>query len=161
MLDPLKNSEDGNIDWLEFAGLFFSNAHPMFSNFDVSIKGLSEQGVEIEALLGPYLSADHGVQFLHSGTLTLLLDTAFGIALFAHIKDLTPIATINLKTDYLSPAKPETKLICRASCFALDGNIARMQGEISNAASQTVLAKASAAFMIGSKGPSFAEFRNS
>ena len=110
----------------------------------------------MEASLGPDFKADKNSLFLHRGALTLLLDSAFGIALFAHIRELIPIATINLKTDYLTPAKSESKLICTASCFALDGNIARMQGDISDPVSQTVLAKASAAFMVGSKGPSFA-----
>ncbi len=156
MFEHTTDFQNGNIDWREFAGHFFSDAHPMFSQFNVNITDVSKQGVKMEASLGPDFKADKNSLFLHRGALTLLLDSAFGIALFAHIRELIPIATINLKTDYLTPAKSESKLICTASCFALDGNIARMQGDISDPVSQTVLAKASAAFMVGSKGPSFA-----
>jgi uncharacterized protein (TIGR00369 family) len=156
MLDHLTDAENGKIDWREFAGHYFGDAHPMFSQFNVKIIDVSDQEVKMEASLSRDLRAEHSEQFLHTGALSLLLDSAFGIALFAHIRELTPIATINLKTDYLSPAKSEAKLICTASCFARDGNVARMQGEVCSYASRTVLAKATAAFMIGTKGPSFA-----
>jgi uncharacterized protein (TIGR00369 family) len=155
MLDHSTDFENGNINWREFAGHYFGDAHPMFSQFDVNIKDVSKQGVKLEASLGPDFKTAHNDQYLHRGALTLLLDSAFGIALFAHIRELIPIATINLKTDYLSPAKSEAKLICTASCFALSGNIARMQGEISDPLTQTVLAKATAAFMTGTAGSPF------
>ena len=160
MLEHSAPAENADIDWRELASHFFSDAHPMFSQFNVDIKDISALGVEMEASLGPNFKTDPDNQHLHRGALTLLLDSAFGIALFAHIKELRPIATINLKTDYLLPAKSEATLLCRASCFSLDGDVARMQGNISDPSTQTVLAKATAAFMIGTQGPNFSTSRS-
>lgn len=161
MLEHFDALAKKDIDWREFAERFFSDAHPMFSQFNMDIKDISARGVEMEASLGPIFKADHHNPYLYRGALTLLLDSVFGIALFAHIRELSPIATINLKTDYLFPAKSESRLMCSASCFSLDGDVARMQGNISDPETQTVLAKATAAFMIGTQGPAFSNARNS
>ena len=127
----------------------------MFSQLNMNLVDISEHGVKVDTSFGECFRAESSSQRAHSGALTIVLDSIFGLALFAHVKELRPIATINLKTEYLSPVNTGTKLTCAASCFALEGNIARMKGDISDAATGAVLATATAAFMTGTAGPSF------
>ena len=58
MFEHTTDFQNGNIDWREFAGHFFSDAHPMFSQFNVNITDVSKQGVKMEASLGPDFKAD-------------------------------------------------------------------------------------------------------
>ena len=73
MLDHLTDAENGKIDWREFAGHYFGEAHPMFSQFNVKIIDVSDQEVKMEASLSRDLRAEHSEHFLHTGALTLLL----------------------------------------------------------------------------------------
>ena len=60
---------------------------------------------------------DTGV--LHGGAITALLDAASGAAVFAALTEWVPIATLDLRIDYLRPAEPGHDVIAeigRASC---------------------------------------------
>jgi uncharacterized protein (TIGR00369 family) len=65
---------------------------------------------------------DTGV--IHGGAITALLDGASGAAVFAAMTDLVPIATLDLRIDYLRPAEPDRAVICRATCYKTTRNVA-------------------------------------
>lgn len=65
---------------------------------------------------------DTGV--LHGGAITALLDGCSGAAVFAALPRLTPIATLDLRIDYLRPAEPGRDVIAVATCHHLSKNVA-------------------------------------
>jgi uncharacterized protein (TIGR00369 family) len=65
---------------------------------------------------------DTGV--LHGGAITALLDGASGAAVFAALTDFVPIATLDLRIDYLRPAEPGQAVHARATCYKLAKNVA-------------------------------------
>ena len=157
MLEPSTAFEKDPFDWQTFAKLYFSDAHPAHAQLNMNVEDISTLGVTVSAILGDCFKADNSAKHVERGVLTLLLDSVFGLALFAHTKELGPIATITLKTEYLLPADVGGEISCTASCFALEGNIARMQGEVSDPVTGVIFATATAAFMTGTAGPSFSE----
>jgi len=142
-------------DWETFGRLFVGSSHPLFSQLDMDLIHISEMGVVVHATIGESFKVSPDGSEANVGALTIILDSIFGLALFAHIQEMNPIATINLKTEYVGSPSVGLELKCNASCFAIDGKIARMRGEVRDMNSGTVLATSTGAFMIGTAGPSF------
>jgi len=63
-----------------------------------------------------------GVVF--GGAITTLLDQALGLAVSCSLEDLRPIATLDLRIDYLRPAQPGLDLIGKAECYKVTRNVA-------------------------------------
>jgi len=72
-----------------------------------------------ERLVG---NPDTGV--LHGGVITVLIDTASGLAIYTALDRLVPVATLDLRIDYLKPATPRRTLFARAECYKLTRNVA-------------------------------------
>ena len=60
---------------------------------------------------------------LHGGVITTLIDTVSGCAVFSALPSLVPIATLDLRIDYLKPATPRLPLHADARCYKLTRNI--------------------------------------
>jgi len=65
---------------------------------------------------------DTGV--LHGGAITTLLDGVSGAAVFAALDEFVPIATLDLRLDYLRPAEPGKAVRARGTCYKMTHNVA-------------------------------------
>ncbi|MBI5507071.1 MAG: PaaI family thioesterase [Deltaproteobacteria bacterium] len=72
-----------------------------------------------ERLLG---AASRGVVF--GGVITTLLDQVGGAAVMCSLRELTSIATIDLRIDYMRPSTPGRDLLGHAQCYRLTRNVA-------------------------------------
>jgi uncharacterized protein (TIGR00369 family) len=72
-----------------------------------------------EKLVG---NPDTGV--LHGGAITALLDASSGAAVFAALTEWVPIATLDLRIDYLRAAEAGRDVVCRATCYKTTRNVA-------------------------------------
>jgi uncharacterized protein (TIGR00369 family) len=72
------------------------------------------------------LIGDPDTRVLHGGVITALLDT-LGAACVLARKSL-PLATLDLRIDYLRPAAPELDLIGEAQCYRVTRHIAFVRG---------------------------------
>jgi len=61
---------------------------------------------------------------IHGGAITALLDAACGAAVFVKVRRPMPVATLDLRIDYLRPATPEKEVLGRAECFRVTQNVA-------------------------------------
>lgn len=61
---------------------------------------------------------------IHPGIITTLVDSACGAAVLAHIGRLEPIATLDLRMDYLRAGLRDLAVQCRAECYRLTASIA-------------------------------------
>ncbi len=61
---------------------------------------------------------------LHGGAITALLDAACGAAVFVKVGRPMPVATLDLRIDYLRPATPAREVLARAECFRVTQNVA-------------------------------------
>lgn len=65
---------------------------------------------------------DTGV--LHGGAITALLDAASGASVFAALTEWVPIATLDLRIDYLRAAEAGRDVIAHATCYKTTRNVA-------------------------------------
>jgi uncharacterized protein (TIGR00369 family) len=65
---------------------------------------------------------DTGV--LHGGAITALLDAASGASVFAALTEWVPIATLDLRIDYLRAAEVGRDVIAHATCYKTTRNVA-------------------------------------
>jgi uncharacterized protein (TIGR00369 family) len=89
---------------------------------------------------------------LHPGALTVLADSACGLAVGAALKERAPYATLDLRMDYLRPAGPEADVHCDAHCFRVTRNVAFVRGEVYQADREQPIAVAQASFMLSTPG---------
>ena len=93
---------------------------------------------------------------VHGGIFTILLDTILAYTVWTRLDKFMPIATINLKTDYLGHAEPEQAIKVMAHCEGIADDVAFCSGKAVCAGTGDVIALAEGTFMVGTKGRSSA-----
>jgi uncharacterized protein (TIGR00369 family) len=88
---------------------------------------------------------------LHGGVITTLLDSVGGAAVFLAMAEKIPIATLDLRIDYLKPATPQRNVFARAECYQLGRSVAFVRGTAYHDADDPIAA-ASATYMLSTKG---------
>ena len=99
-----------------------------------------------EKLVG---NPDTGV--LHGGAITALLDACSGAAVFAALAELLPIATLDLRIDYLRAGDVGKPIACRASCYRLTRNVAFTRAVAYHDDETDPIATSMGTFMLGTK----------
>jgi len=93
-------------------------------------------------------NAETGV--LHGGVITTLLDAASGGAVFCALSKLVPVATLDLRIDYLKPAIPGNDLFALARCYKTTRHIAFVRAWAYHQTRDDAIATASSVFMLSS-----------
>jgi len=93
---------------------------------------------------------DTGV--IHGGVVTSLLDNTSGIAVVCALADPVPIATLDLRIDYMRPARPHTDILAHAHCYRVTRSIAFVRGTAYEDSEDDPLATSHAAFMLRTNG---------
>lgn len=95
---------------------------------------------------------DPGRNVLHPGALTVLADSVCGLAVGSALPQRVPIATLDLRMDYLRPAGPGLDVHCEAHCYRLTRSVAFVRAEVWQADREQPLATAQATFMLSTPG---------
>ena len=85
---------------------------------------------------------------LHPGALTVLADSACGLAVGAALAQRVPYATLDLRMDYLRAAGPGRDVHCDAHCFRITRNVAFVRAEVWQDDPAQPIAVAQASFML-------------
>ncbi len=77
---------------------------------------------------GPELVGDPARQVVFGGVITTLLDDAAGLAIACALDVLRPMATIDLRVDYVRAATPGLDLCARVECYRVTHDVAFARG---------------------------------
>ena len=99
-----------------------------------------------EKLVG---NPDTGV--IHGGAITALLDACCGSAAFNALPEPMPIATLDLRIDYLGPATPHQDVFARSHCYKVTKNVAFVRATAFQEDEQQPIASAAGTFMISTR----------
>ena len=83
------------------------------------------------------------------GAITTLIDHASGLAVACAVEELGPIATIDLRVDYLRAAEPDVELFARSECYRLTRNVAFVRVTAYERTPDDPFASALGTFMLG------------
>ncbi|MBI1197618.1 MAG: PaaI family thioesterase [Phenylobacterium sp.] len=87
-----------------------------------------------------------------SGVVTALIDHTCGLAINAAFDVPQPIATLDLRIDYLRPAAPRAGLVCEAHGYKITRSVGFVRAQAWDVDAGDPVATAQAAFMITSRG---------
>ncbi len=132
---------------------------PMFVEGTPHAKFLGIQFVAIDlsraTLSLPYaerLVGNTDTKVLHGGVLTALLDQASGLAAVASFKDTLPVATLDLRIDYMRAGKPGKTIIAEAHAYKTTRHIAFVRAIAHDGDVDDPVATSQASFMTTSRG---------
>ena len=74
--------------------------------------------------------ADTDKELIHGGVLTALIDSALGLATMLAVPGLKTLATLDLRVEYLRPAKSRSDLMVFAECYRVSRHISFNRGRV-------------------------------
>jgi uncharacterized protein (TIGR00369 family) len=141
------------LDHAAMAKAFFGSQHPLFNAFGIEVVTVANARAEMTMPFSKTLADGHGA--LHRGTLVTLLDTTCGLAIFSALGSLRPIATIDLRVDYLRPIPAGSGLRAVVECTGWTDGVAFIAGRGYAPGDELPLATVSGCFAIDTLGPAF------
>lgn len=135
---------------------FFGPGRDEMVNYTPHAAHLGMRVVEIGAGFAictlPYreeIIGDPQRRVVFGGAITTLLDHASGIAVACALEELIPVATIDLRIDYLRAATPGLDLYGRSDCYRVTRNVAFARAIAWDRDPADPFASAMGAFMLG------------
>jgi uncharacterized protein (TIGR00369 family) len=96
------------------------------------------------------LVGDPDTGVIAGGVITTLLDHCSGQAVHSALDSLTSIATLDLRIDYMRPAKPGLEIFAEAHCYKVGRTVAFVRATAHDGDPADPVATAQAAFMLDS-----------
>jgi uncharacterized protein (TIGR00369 family) len=102
----------------------FSLAVPHNQALGIQVVAVTPSEAILELPYDARLVGNPDTGTLHGGVITALLDVTSGVAVFAALTDPVPLATLDLRIDYLKPAEPGRSVLGKARCYKVTRNVA-------------------------------------
>jgi len=117
-----------------------------------SLKGevvtLTAKRAELRVPYGPHLVGDPDTGVVHGGVITGMLDHTCGMAVSAALNEPMPIATLDLRIDYMKPAAPGADIFAEAECVKIGHDVAFVRGLAHQGSRAEPIALCTGAFML-------------
>ena len=132
---------------------YFSGGSELFRHLGMEVTAVSDDGIEARFCPRVEHAGAASETGPFGGVITTILDSLFGLAVMVELKAPTPIATVNLRTDFVGVPPGREPLLFTAQCTDLDDSLARTQGICTTELGGAPVARSFATFAIGTKGP--------
>lgn len=101
-----------------------SNFTPQCRALGIEVLGISDGAVRTKVPYKPEIAGDPETGVIAGGVITTFLDHTCGMAAFIKLTKPTPIATIDLRIDYMRAAAPGSDVLAEAVCYKIGRNVA-------------------------------------
>ncbi|MDA9009111.1 PaaI family thioesterase [Alphaproteobacteria bacterium] len=147
------------IDFLKGIRDFFEKGLGPAKDFSYSIIKCDADGATIDMPYQADLAISKADGAMHGAVLTTLVDTCLGMAALTKSASTRPIATVDLRVDFLRPSTINQDIRSHCTCYHLNGDLAFAEGTVIDKKSGEILLKAMGTFMLGTKGPDFSKLQ--
>jgi uncharacterized protein (TIGR00369 family) len=147
MADERDNREARN---LKMARALSANV-PHSKALGIRIMDITDTEVLYELPYDEKLVGNPDTGTIHGGAITALLDGCSGAAVFAALTEPVPIATLDLRIDYLKPAEPGKSVIGKATCYKVTRNVAFTRAVAYQDDPENVIAHSVGTFMLSTR----------
>lgn len=130
---------------------FFGDEHPLFGHFGIKIDSVKTEKASMKMPYSETLSDSRGA--LHHGAIVTLLDTNCGLAVFSARNSMKPVATLDLRVDFLNDIPPTSGIKSEVECIGFDGDMAFVSGRAICPDNSQVVAVVTGSFAINTLGP--------
>ncbi|MDJ1006873.1 MAG: PaaI family thioesterase [Paracoccaceae bacterium] len=124
----------------------FVLALPHAKDLGMRLVALNDGHAELAMPWDEDLVGDPSSGVIHGGAVSALIDTTCGAAVMSHPENGGDTATLNLRIDYMRPARPGETLLARATCFHVTQTVAFVRADAVDGDPEHPVATASAAF---------------
>ncbi|WP_313808621.1 PaaI family thioesterase [Sphingobium sp.] len=101
---------------------------------------------ELACPFNPAFFIDRATELVSSGPVVSLIDAAAGAAIIARTRQWRPMATLDLRVDYLRPAHAGRPLHARATCYHMTHKVAFTRCDVHDGDPEDPIAFATASF---------------
>jgi uncharacterized protein (TIGR00369 family) len=151
MVDPPPPPTDEMLERLNGA---FASFVPHNKALGMAFVGYGDGIAEIRLPYRDELVGNPETGALHGGAISSLLDAACGASVFMKTRKPIPIATLDLRIDYLKRTTPQRDVIAKATCYKLSRTVAFVRAIAHHGDENDPIASAAGTFMVGTKGES-------
>jgi uncharacterized protein (TIGR00369 family) len=131
----------------------FSEVVPYSNACEMQITDVARGQVEMRLPYRQEWLGDLQRGVIHTGVITSLVDSASGAAVLSSFPQYEPVATIDLRMDYLRPALKDHPVICRAECYRLTRSIAFTRASVWQTDPERPVALSQGVFMRSTRSP--------
>lgn len=145
-------SERSKAEQLELYDQGFTQAVPHNRALGLRFIDFADGQATILLPFAAHLVGNPEIGVLHGGAVTSLLDATCGAAVFMKLQSPEPIATLDLRIDYLKRGEPRRDLRCKAHCYKVTRHVAFVRGIAYHDDESDPIAAASGSFIIQGRG---------
>lgn len=125
----------------------FLSALPHCQKLGMKVVDVHEQGVSMRLPYQEQIIGNPITQVVHGGSLTTLMDTASGTAVFITLPGFELCPTLDLRMDYMKAASAGHNLIANARVVRVTSNVVFTECDVVQETDNELIARCSAAFM--------------
>ncbi|MEM9878902.1 MAG: PaaI family thioesterase [Pseudomonadota bacterium] len=126
----------------------FLNVVPQLRALDIQFVSLQDGKATIKLPYADKLIGFPETGVLAGGAIYTLMDSVAGISVFSALGQFVPMATLDLRIDYLKPAVPGEDVYGEARCYKLTRKVAFVRGRAHHGDPERPIAHISGTFFV-------------
>ncbi|MFY2560677.1 PaaI family thioesterase [Corallococcus terminator] len=132
---------------LERCALFYSDIVPHNHALGLKLLDIGDAEATVELPYADFLVGNPETGVIAGGAVTTLIDAACGSAVILKLGRIQPLVTLDLRIDYLRPARPHVPLIAVAECYRSTRQVAFVRALVHQGDKSNPVASAQGTFM--------------
>jgi len=132
---------------LERCAVFYTDVVPHNHALGLRLVDVGAAEATVELPYAENLVGNPETGVIAGGAVTTLIDAACGTAVFLKLNRFAPLVTLDLRIDYLRPARPSVSLTCVAECYRLTRQVAFVRALVHQGDRDRPVASAQGTFM--------------